>query len=865
MPIAQVNQTENPTESPSWNRSLFPFGKDLSLEGIWASSPLYPIAVLFTLSWFFANQIPGPQPLLSWTSGFLALFLLLASMLKKVGGRPQAILIVLSLGFFAFSYFRFGADFPDNDSISLWKDKIPEEVEILGTIKEKPEKPLKSTLPSWNREPRVSFLVELKKMKWPGSQRTASGLILVRCPGFTQDFPVGHLIRVHGKFRNLPKPMNPGENPPMLYWRRKGVEGTLDCREIPDVGQYGVEGISLQRLLIPLREWASGRLGYLLEGEDTGLAEALLLGNTRAVDSSEWDKFRKTGTIHVLAISGQHLIVAGAIFTGFLSLLRMRSRNALILSTIFVVLYALITGAQPSAVRASIMTVALGTSWLLGRKTPVINILCLAWISIGLIQPNDFTSPGCQLSFLAVLLLDGWLRWKQSRQMFLLDGQPTPGEILDRLEVQLRPIWKQNLYHSFHWIKELFLVNAWVWVGLCPLLWWHTNLISLSALILGPIIAVCCTVALGCGMVAVLVPIPYMDRFLALVGNQFLHWTKVIAEWGESLPLSWFYKPNIPFWFIFAWLVVIALLLIPRQTWINKKILAAMVAWLILGIAFFPMRMAPDGLLVQTIAVGHGTAVLIEEPSGRVVLYDGGSMSGGDQAGRIIAQVLWKKGINRLDDIIISHADSDHFNAIISLLERFTVEMVSAGPSFQKRDDKEAADFFQRLNKTKVPFQVIARGFSALSGGVFYSVIHPDPDYENPPTQNAASIVLAISAMGQSVLLTGDLEPPGTQKLLAQPDLPRPILALMAPHHGSPAANPDYLWKRFSPSLVFSSEGEERRTRQAGGNLSREIPLWKTQEKGMITIEIGPKNIRALAFATGEIMDLGAKEGKRKD
>ena len=177
-------------------------------------------------------------------------------------------------------------------------------------------------------------------------------------------------------------------------------------------------------------------------------------------------------------------------------------------------------------------------------------------------------------------------------------------------------------------------------------------------------------------------------------------------------------------------------------------------------------------------------------------------------------------------------------------------------PSFRKRDDAAAVDLGKKMARAKVALKTIAHRSITEEGGGVSTVLPPEPGDEKPTSQNVASLVIAIEHYDKTVLLTGELEPPGTQRFLSQPDLPKNLLAMMVPHHGSPAANPDYPWRRLVPKFVFSSEGEERRTRPAEGVLAKEIPLWKTQEKGTITLEIGPKTARAIAYAAGEIMIL---------
>lgn len=152
---------------------------------------------------------------------------------------------------------------------------------------------------------------------------------------------------------------------------------------------------------------------------------------------------------------------------------------------------------------------AVGFAWVLWirRRTSVLNIIALAWVLVSLVQPSDMTSPGCQLSFLAVYLLDAWQRKKE---VALTNVDPeTASEKLDLLEQRLAPRWKHQLRRFVSVVQEAFGVNAWIWLGISPLIAWHTNLISLSALVIGPLVMLTCTGGLICGMAGILIPIPY--------------------------------------------------------------------------------------------------------------------------------------------------------------------------------------------------------------------------------------------------------------------------------------------------------------------------------------------------------------------
>lgn len=829
-------------------------------------SPLVLLALVGTLAWLLAAWLTPGQPTLLLMGAVGGGLLGFAAWKQPPDSQWGAWIWTFSVFFLLFSLHRLDLDVPTRPKIQLGQGESWEDVEIHGFVQGVPSRPPPSTLPPWNKEPRVSIPVNLVSITSEGIVRESSGAILVRCPGNPSDFPLGSALTANGRLKALPRALNPGENPPLSFWRRQGMEGTLDCRSVPTVfppGDSFLRGAppTFQTWVEPLRRWAQDRLHHLLDMEEAGLAEALLLGNTQAVDNSEWDKFRKTGTIHALAISGQHLLVAGWIFQTVLILTPLSRAKTILLSTGFVVAYALVTGAQPSANRAALMAIAFSLLWFLGRKTPTVNVLALAWFLISVFQPGDLTSPGCQLSFLAVLLLDGWQRWTSTERREQADEADDPGAILDRLEIQLRsPVvaWFHSVWEN---LRTAYAVNAWVWLGLCPLLWHHTSLISLSALLFGPPIAMLCTAALILGMVGVLVPIPFLDRWMAWGANQCLHLTSLLAQWAESLPGSWFYLPPPPLGFVSLWLLLILFFLLPRLVRIPAWVVPLGVATLIGFFALFPHRKPPNHLEIHAMAVGHGAAILIEEPGGRTVLYDAGSMVGGETMGRVMAQVCWQKGILHLDEVILSHADWDHFNALTTLDERVKIHGVALGPTFFNKEEPQAQDLRARLQKKNIPVRVISAGEVAQSSGVEYRILHPPADQARPWTQNAASLVLAIRYEGKTVLLTGDLEPPGTLNFLSRPDLPHPILAMMAPHHGSPTANPDYLWSRLAPRLVFSSEGEERRTRVPGGAMAAKIPFWRTQEKGMITLQLKNRGSRARAWLTGETIDLEPGKG----
>ncbi len=870
-------QTPGPTERPKQIKELIDqftsgLAKNIGFQSAkgW-QAPLVPVAFLLTLSWILATNIPAPIPelsLIAFILGFGGIgYILFNSSKEAFGTAPLLLLALLCLGFL---WHRISFDFPIPGVFTTTTLPDTDYRIYQLSVLDRTESRSKNHRPEWANDPRVFIPCELESVSDAGMATTASGKVLVRCPGPAGHMIPGEKITVTARFKPFSAPLNPGEPMPYLWWRRKGYVGILDSRKPPIAIESKYELISslvpngfgfniFKNTLETIKDWAEQRLEKCIgaENPESNLAKALILGDTQTVDLNDWDKFKKTGTIHALAISGQHLVIAGALVGILLTFLGFPPRPSLIISTLFVVFYAVLTGAAPSANRAAIMAVAFAWTLLIRRRTSILNIIALAWILVCLVQPSDLATPGCQLSFLAVFLLDTWQRRQDYSDKKI--AKETPGQKLDQLESQLAPYWTKFTKRAISTIRESFFVNCWVWLGICPLIAWHTNLVSLVALIIGPLVAIACTGGLICGMIGILIPIPFFENLFGTGLIGFLKISNLLADMGESYSLSWFYLPNISFFGLVGWLIFLGWIALPEAPRISWRTIFTGSALLVILLISPFLRWPPKDLLIHSMAIGHGTAILVEDPNGRVLLYDGGSMAGGESTAKKISHVLWHLGISAIDEIIVSHADADHFNALTGIMEKFRVGMVSIGPSFTNRDDKETSLFFEKINLRGIPLRKIFSGLNAISGLTIFEILYPDQDYTNPPNQNAGSIVVRIGYMGKSLLLTGDLEPPGTDFFLAKKDL-SPVSILMAPHHGSPSANPEKLWRKLNPGFVFSSEGDEKRSKIPGGLWGREIPYWKTQEKGMITIKFNQDGIWVSSFKTRE--SLKVKENK---
>ncbi len=145
----------------------------------------------------------------------------------------------------------------------------------------------------------------------------------------------------------------------------------------------------------------------------------------------DWEKYIRTGVIHVLAISGQHLVLLAGFFWMLVRVMGIRRRRAALVIASLVLAYALMTGGRPSAMRAAVMVSAVAVGIVLRKHALPANTFALAWLVVLFLQPTDLFTAGFQLSFLAVaVLIWGMPRWFPARE-------PTP---LEQLIDESRPM-----------------------------------------------------------------------------------------------------------------------------------------------------------------------------------------------------------------------------------------------------------------------------------------------------------------------------------------------------------------------------------------------------------------------------------------
>lgn len=794
-------------------------------------APLVWVAAAATLG--AAIERTHPIPLVVTLAGagvFLALWLL--------AKRMSAILLLAGVVAIGAARLHVHDSLIAADDVGRFATELGASVQLRGTIVAPPvrvaaeEDPLQ-TLP---RPAAVRLSLDATSL---ADGTPAAGLVIAYVPGTLDDVTVGDEVEVFGRLTAPASAANPGEFDSARERRDQGVRAVLSAN-----GPGAVRVLS--------HRWpdsATGWLGRLhqeckqtLEENlslEPALAAALLLGDGSGMSRSEWDKFLQSGVVHALAISGQHLVVL-ALFLGFL---RKLFFMPLVPATVGIVMilfaYALLTGGRPPAVRAAWM-VLVGCLAILGRRCPTpLNTLAFAWLGVLAANPADIFQTGCQLSFLAVALLHGMTRPPAE------DGDPFA-------EASLVP---PRVRRFFRWLGWIYLESALIWLGVTPLVAMKFHLVSPIALVIGPPVVLATTLALLSGFL-LLVTAPFLGPLSALFAwlTDASLWACVgIIDAGLAVPGATIAIADVPAWWIVLFYAALSLpWLLPR---VRRSVWIALASgWFLVAAAFGLGMLAPRGFHVAYLAVGHGGCTVVEN-DGRVLVYDAGATSGPDVTRRIILPYLWSRGRRGIDELVISHADLDHFSGVPDLVGRVPVGRVTLTPSFADRASPGVRRVMKELAARNIETRIWQAGDSGTLGDLKLDVLHP-PAMGPEGKENARSLVLLIRKQSFHLLLTGDLEEAGLDMVLGL--RPPGVDVFMVPHHGSRTASPKSLAAWASPRLAISCQGRPRGAQSPAAIYEAYGARYlTTHREGAIELELRDGQLEVTTFRTKERFMLG--------
>ncbi|HEY3426487.1 MAG TPA: DNA internalization-related competence protein ComEC/Rec2, partial [Negativicutes bacterium] len=570
-------------------------------------------------------------------------------------------------------------------------------------------------------------------------------------------------------------------------------------------------------------------MNKVMPSGDASILVGMLFGGYNGINHEVVANFAATGIIHILSVSGTHIVLVAAVILWLGTRLKIRYGITAIAAAFAIVFYAVFAGLTSPVVRSAVMGLVALAAVGLGREKDAPGALALSALGMLIYQPGLIYDISFQLSFGATAGLI--FLYPQTYQLLAFLPRGLAGGVAVTVAAQLSVLpflaWYFNSLSFSSLIANLVIVPI---IELIVVLGLLGALVSVMLAGLGHIILVFCSLLIG-------LVVQLTAGLATIPGQMYLPPISIAGGVLYYLLLAWLYgyQPRGA-----------PTMLETGRRWPRLSI--GIVAMLL--VIFIVYVGYPRPVYVHFIDVGQGDAALFTTPHGRAVLIDTGGTLGEstsfDIGERVVVPYLKHYGVQEIDYLILTHGHQDHaggaagiaaampIKSIILAREEYTQAVQALLPAVHKQGLIPAYE-----------------GQTVILDGVTFSIVHAVGD-NGPRSGNEVSSVVRMVFGKHSFLFTGDLEASGEAAIVADNRMLASTV-LKVGHHGSKTSSTAEFLEKVAPEYAVISVGYNNRFGHPHPDtiqrlLDQRITVFRTDQQGAVVFTTNGNDLTVDTF-----------------